>query len=229
MSDSQMIIEVQGLYKTFFTDGNKVEVLKDLNLSIKKGDTLAVVGASGVGKTTLLHIIGTLEQPTQGTVLYYGTNIFSCTDQELSRFRNKKIGFVFQFHHLLSEFNALENVMIPMLIAGIKEKAAILDAEQILCKVGLKDRLRHKIGELSGGEQQRVAVARSLVLNPEILLADEPTGNLDRRTGEQIHELLLRLNEEDGITIMVATHNQDLANKMARCVRLMDGKAWPEE
>jgi len=222
------LIEARDLYKTFFTDGHKVEVLKGLNFDIKKGETVAVVGASGVGKSTLLHIMGTLERPTQGTIFYEGRDVFLYSDQELAHFRNRKIGFVFQFHHLLPEFNALENVMIPMLIGNIRERDAMAQAQEILYKVGLKDRLRHRIGELSGGEQQRVAVARSLVLKPEVLLADEPTGNLDRQTGNQIHELLLEINEEDGVAMVVVTHNWELAHKMGRCVRLMDGKAWLE-
>jgi len=222
------LIEARDLYKTFFTDGHKVEVLKGLNFSVKKGETVAVVGASGVGKSTLLHIMGTLERPTQGTIFYQGRDVFLLSSEELAHFRNRKIGFVFQFHHLLPEFNALENVMIPMLIGNIRERDARLKAQEILCKVGLKDRLRHRIGELSGGEQQRVAVARSLVFKPEVLLADEPTGNLDRQTGDQIHELLLKINEEDGVTLVVVTHNWELAHKMGRRVRLMDGKAWPE-
>ncbi len=229
MGSRTTLIEAKDLYKTFFTDGHKVEVLKGLNFSINKGETVAVVGASGVGKSTLLHIMGTLERPTQGTIFYEGRDVFLYSDEELAHFRNRKIGFVFQFHYLLPEFNALENVMIPMLIGNIGERDAKARAQEILHKVGLKDRLRHRIGELSGGEQQRVAVARSLALKPEVLLADEPTGNLDRQTGNQIREILININEEDGLTLVVVTHNWELAHKMGRCVRLMDGKAWPQE
>lgn len=229
MSNGQtVLIDVRGLHKTFFTNGNRVDVLKGLDLIVKKAETIAIVGASGVGKSTLLHIMGTLERPTKGTIYYRHRDVFLSNEYELARFRNRKIGFVFQFHHLLPEFNALENVMTPMLIGGVKKSEATDRAEEMLYRVGLKDRLRHRIGELSGGEQQRVAVARSLVFRPEVVLADEPTGNLDGQTGGEIHDLLLKLNKEEGVTVVVVTHNLDLACKMETRVRLMDGKAWPE-
>jgi len=199
-------------------------VLKGVDLTFIHGEGAAIVGASGVGKTTLLHILGTLERPTSGKVLFEGRDIFTLNDIELARFRNREIGFVFQFHHLLPEFNALENVMMPCLIAGFSKKEASLRAEEVLVSVGLKERL-HKPGELSGGEQQRVAVARAVVLEPKILLADEPTGNLDTKTGESVFELLQELNQTKKVTLVVVTHNLRLAQKLNRQIQLIDGKA----
>lgn len=186
---------------------------------------MAIVGASGTGKSTLLHILGTIDRPVSGEVLYEGTNPFSLNDAALAGFRNRKIGFIFQFHHLLPEFNALENVMMPAIIAGAAPRDAQQKAEEILTEVGLKDRLTHKPGELSGGEQQRVAVARALVLKPDVLLADEPTGNLDTRTGEVVHNLLMEINERKGVTMVIVTHNERLAERMGRVITLIDGKA----
>jgi lipoprotein-releasing system ATP-binding protein len=220
-------ISVQDLKKTFITDGNRVEVLKGLDLDIYTGETLAVVGASGVGKSTLLHILGTLERPSAGRVLWDGEEVFSLDDQRLAAFRNRKVGFVFQFHHLLSEFDALENVMMPALIARLPRSRAQELAEAILVRVGLKDRLHQRISTLSGGEQQRVAVARALVLNPEVLLADEPTGNLDPKSGAQVQELLVELNQEQGLTSVIVTHNLELARVLHRRITLVDGKARP--
>jgi lipoprotein-releasing system ATP-binding protein len=219
------MIQIRGLVKTFVTNGNQVEVLRGVDLDIARGDSLAIVGASGVGKSTLLHILGTLERPTAGQVLWEGEEVFKLNGQKLAAFRNRKVGFVFQFHHLLPEFNALENVMLPALIARFPRSEARKRAEAILVRVGLEKRLGHRIGALSGGEQQRVAVARALVLEPEVLLADEPTGNLDPRIGEQIHELLLSLNREKGVTAVIVTHNRELAKRMARQITLEDGKA----
>jgi lipoprotein-releasing system ATP-binding protein len=218
-------IAVQGLVKTFTTNGNLVEVIKGLDLNVHTGETLAVVGASGVGKSTLLHILGTLERPTQGRVIWEGEDIFALDDRHLAAFRNRKIGFVFQFHYLLPEFDALENVMMPALIARVPKSQAREDAEAILVRVGLAHRLRHRVSTLSGGEQQRVAVARALVLKPEVLLADEPTGNLDPHSGAQVQELLLDLNREQGLTSVIVTHNLDLAQALTRQITLMDGKA----
>jgi lipoprotein-releasing system ATP-binding protein len=183
------------------------------------------VGASGVGKTTLLHILGALDRPTSGKVFYEGREIFTLNDKELANFRNREIGFVFQFHHLLPEFNALENTMMPCLIQRISKKESALRAEKILTSIGLKDRLSHKPGELSGGEQQRVAVARALVLEPKVLLADEPTGNLDTKTGESVFNLLQELNQIKGVTLIVVTHNLKLADQLPRQIHLVDGKA----
>ncbi len=217
-------IQVRGLIKTFWSNGNRVEVLKGLDLDIYQGETLAVVGASGVGKSTLLHILGTLERPTAGEVFWEGQQIFSLDDRRLAAFRNRKIGFVFQFHHLLSEFNALENVMMPALIARLARPTAQELAESMLVRVGLQDRLYHRVSTLSGGEQQRVAVARALILEPEVLLADEPTGNLDTKSGMQVQELLLDLNRERGLTSVVVTHNLKLAQALDRQITLFDGK-----
>jgi lipoprotein-releasing system ATP-binding protein len=218
-------ITVQGLWKTFTTNGNLVEVIKGLDLDVRTGETLAVVGASGVGKSTLLHILGTLERPTQGKVIWEGEEVFALDDRRLAAFRNRKIGFVFQFHYLLPEFDALENVMMPALIARIPKPQAREDAEAILVRVGLAHRLRHRVSTLSGGEQQRVAVARALVLKPEVLLADEPTGNLDPHSGAQVQELLLDLNREHGLTSVIVTHNLNLAQALTRQITLVDGKA----
>lgn len=218
-------IAVQGLVKTFTTNGNLVEVIKGLDLNVYAGETLAVVGASGVGKSTLLHILGTLERPTAGQVLWEGEEVFTLDDRRLAAFRNRKVGFVFQFHYLLPEFDALENVMMPALIARVPRSQARLDAEAILVRVGLEHRLRHRVSTLSGGEQQRVAVARALVLKPEVLLADEPTGNLDPHNGAQVQELLLDLNREQGLTSVIVTHNLDLAQALTRQITLVDGKA----
>lgn len=221
-------IRVQGLVKTFWTGAAKVEVLKGIDLSIERGSTTAVIGASGVGKSTLLHILGTLEPPTAGSVFIDGLDLYTQGSKALARIRNKKIGFVFQFHHLLPEFNALENTAMPALIQGLGKKEAFARAEEILDRVGLIDRIKHRVGELSGGEAQRVAVARALVVGPEILLADEPTGNLDERTGLRINELLLELNAEKGLTTVLVTHNLELAEMMSNKIRLVDGRAVKE-
>ncbi len=219
-------IQVRNLSKTFISNGNRVEVLQDFNLDILAGETLAVVGASGVGKSTLLHILGTLERPTSGEMLWDGSEaVFALDDRRLAEFRNRKIGFVFQFHHLLPEFNALENVMMPALIARRPVGEAREKAEAILVQVGLKDRLTHRVSTLSGGEQQRVAVARALVMEPEVLLADEPTGNLDPRNGLQVQEMLLSLNREKGLTSVIVTHNLEMAAALDRRITLTDGKA----
>jgi lipoprotein-releasing system ATP-binding protein len=218
-------IKVRGLVKTFWSNGNRVDVLSGVDLDIFRGQTLAVVGASGVGKSTLLHILGTLERPTTGEVLWDGEEVFRRDDQGLAAFRNLKLGFIFQFHHLLPEFNALENVMLPGLIARRPKPEAAQRAEAILVRVGLKDRLRHRVSTLSGGEQQRVAVARALVLEPEVVLADEPTGNLDPKSGQKVQELLMELNREQGLTSVIVTHNMGLAQALDRQITLMDGKA----
>jgi lipoprotein-releasing system ATP-binding protein len=218
-------IEIRGLVKTFKHNAIQVEVLTGVDLDIRRGETLAVVGASGVGKSTLLHILGTLERPSAGQVRWEGEDVFSLDDRSLAAFRNRKVGFVFQFHHLLAEFNALENVMMPALIARFPQAAAREQAEAILTRVGLKDRLTHRVSTLSGGEQQRVAVARALVLEPEVLLADEPTGNLDPKSGARVQELILELNRERGLTSVIVTHNIDMTRSLDRKITLMDGKA----
>jgi len=219
------LIQVQQLTKSFGNGAKQVDVLKGIDLTFNQGERAAIVGVSGVGKTTLLHILGTLDRPTTGKVLYRGKDIFTLNERELALFRNREIGFVFQFHHLLPEFNALENTMMPCLIQGISKKEAAFRAETILSLVGLKERLSHKPGELSGGEQQRVAVARALVLEPKVLLADEPTGNLDTKTGESVFHLLQELNQIKGVTLIVVTHNLKLASQLPRQINLVDGKA----
>lgn len=219
------LIRAQQVFKSFGNKTKRVEVLKGIDLVFEQGERVAIVGASGVGKTTLLHVLGTLDRPTSGKVFHQGKDIFKMGEKELAHFRNREIGFVFQFHHLLPEFSAIENTMMPCLIQGSLKKEASLRAESILTLVGLKDRLSHKPGELSGGEQQRVAVARALVLEPKVLLADEPTGNLDTRTGESVFDLLTELNQIKGVTLIVVTHNLKLAEKMSRQIHLVDGKA----
>jgi len=218
------LIKVEQLFKSYGNGTKQIEVLKGIDLSFYQGERVSIVGASGVGKTTLLHILGALDHPTTGTVLFEGRDIFTLNEKELALFRNRQIGFVFQLHHLLPEFNALENTMMPCLIQGMSKKEGYSRAEAILSQVGLRDRLSHKPGELSGGEQQRVAVARALVLEPKVLLADEPTGNLDTQTGESVFDLLQELNEVRGVTLIVVTHNLELASRMSRQIHLVDGK-----
>jgi lipoprotein-releasing system ATP-binding protein len=218
------LITVKDLYKSFNHSGNRIEILKGLNFDLAAGETLAVVGPSGIGKSTLLHLLGTLDRPDSGILLFKGEEVFLFDDTQLAKFRNESVGFVFQFHHLLPEFSALENAMMPALIKGLSKDKASSAAEGILVRVGLKDRLFHRVGKLSGGEQQRVALARALVLEPDLLLADEPTGNLDKKNSEQVHDLLLELNQELGMTLVVVTHNMELANYMSRCVTIIDGQ-----
>lgn len=221
---SETLIEVQELFKTFGNGAKRVDVLKGIDLLIPRGETVAIVGASGVGKTTLLHVLGTLDQPTSGKVLYENQDVFTLDERALALFRNRQVGFVFQFHHLLPEFSALENVMMPCLIQGISKAEAGQRAESILTLVGLRERLIHKPGELSGGEQQRVAVARAMVLEPKVLLADEPTGNLDTKTGESVFDLLDELNRTKQVTLIIVTHNPGLADRMSRQIHLVDGR-----
>ena len=217
-------IQLRRLSKRFNGSGTPIEILKGIDFDIHHGETLAVVGASGIGKSTLLHILGTLDRPDSGTVLYKGEDVFTFSGTELAGFRNRSIGFMFQFHHLLPEFSAVENAMMPALISGYSKKDAGVAAESILVRVGLQDRLSHRVGKLSGGEQQRVALARALVLKPSVLLADEPTGNLDRSNSEQVHDLLFQLNQELSMTMVVVTHNMQLASYMTRCVTIIDGQ-----
>jgi len=223
-SDSGGLITARNLCKSFETNEARIEILKSLDLDLSAGESLAVVGASGIGKSTLLHILGTLDRPDNGTMLYRGEDVFGFDDVKLAGFRNETIGFVFQFHHLLPEFSTVENAMMPALIKGLNKQAAQESAESILVRVGMKDRLDHRVDKLSGGEQQRVALARALVLRPVILLADEPTGNLDKRNSDQIHELLLELNSEFNMTLVVITHNMELASYMSRCMTIVEKK-----
>jgi len=220
------VIRVSYLKKTFIKDGNHIEVLKGLNLEINKGESLAMLGVSGAGKSTLIHILGALDHPTSGKVLFDDIDIFSWGDNKIAEFRNRKIGFVFQLHNLLPEFSALENTMMPALIHGLSRREAKQRAESLLESVGLGHRFTHKSGELSGGEQQRVAVARALTMEPDILLADEPTGNLDTETGKKIEDILLGLNISKKITLVVVTHNKSLADRMQKRVGLRDGRTY---
>jgi len=217
------MITVRALSKSFITDRGRIEVLKDVDLDISAGERIAVVGASGAGKTTLMHLLGGLDRPSSGSVHFADKNIFHYSAQELDAFRNRSIGFVFQFHQLLPEFSALENVMMPALIGRSTAKQAESRASEILTAVGLGHRLDHKPGQLSGGEQQRVAIARSLIMSPQLLLADEPTGNLDSTTSDEILALLDRLHAERDLTIIVVTHSEKVAGHMDRIVRMKDG------
>jgi lipoprotein-releasing system ATP-binding protein len=221
---SSKLLEALGISKRYAISKASIQVLSSLDITLAPQETLAVVGASGIGKSTLLHILGTLDRPDQGSLIYQGKDVFQYDDQQLARFRNRTMGFVFQFHHLLPEFSALENAMMPALIRGLDKKDARQTAESILSRVGLDNRLHHKVTDLSGGEQQRVALARALALHPVILLADEPTGNLDKGNSEQIHRLLLELNRELGMAMIVVTHNMELASFMQRQATLVDGR-----
>jgi len=218
------LITARNLCRRFTNGGASIDILRDLTFDLAAGETAAIVGASGIGKSTLLHILGTLDRPDSGQLLFKGEDVFAYDDMTLARFRNKSVGFVFQFHHLLPEFNAVENTMMPALIGGAGKRKAIQTAENLLVRVGLKDRLLYRVGKLSGGEQQRVALARALVLKPAVLLADEPTGNLDESNSEQIHSLLIELNQEFSMTLVVVTHNRKLASLMSRRVTIADGK-----
>jgi lipoprotein-releasing system ATP-binding protein len=217
------LIRASDITKVYNHNGTRIEVLHRLSFKLDHRETVGIVGASGIGKSTLLHVLGTLDRPDSGRLEYSGQDVMALDDIKLARFRNRTIGFVFQFHHLLPEFSALENTMMPVLIGGAEKKAAITAADTILVRVGLKDRLNHRAGELSGGEQQRVALARALVQRPAILLADETTGNLDRANSDQIHELLMDLNREMGMALVVVTHNMDLASLMSRRVTIANG------
>ncbi|BCG48543.1 Lipoprotein-releasing system ATP-binding protein LolD [Citrifermentans bremense] len=218
------LLEVKNLYKSYGEAAAKVEVLKGIDLTVEPGDTIALVGPSGAGKSTLLHIMGTIDRPTSGEVLFDGQPVFALGDQPLAAFRNRSIGFVFQFHHLLPEFSALENVMMPLLIGGEKRSKVEGRARELLSDVGLAHRVTHRPGELSGGEQQRVAIARALVRQPRLLLADEPTGNLDMKTSHEVHELLYSIQRSTGISLVIVTHNEQLAAGMNRTIRVVDGK-----
>ena len=199
-------------------------MLKGINLQVLPGESLAITGPSGAGKSTLLNIMGTLELPSKGKVLFNDSDVYQMDEMGLSKIRNREIGFIFQFHHLLPEFNAEENAMIPALISRYSERKSAEMASAILSQMGLKDRLRHRVGELSGGEQQRVAIARALIMGPKLLLADEPTGNLDKVTGDEITELLLSLNKSQDLALVIATHNLELAHKMSKQLQLVDGR-----
>lgn len=217
------LYKISNLKKQFSNNGSVVKALNGINLNIEKGETLGIIGISGSGKSTLLHIMGALDSPSEGEVLYSKENIFIKDEAYLCDFRNKEIGFVFQFHYLLPEFSALENVMMPCLIRREKKDVAEEKAFEMLKNLGLQERVTHKPGELSGGEQQRVSIARAMVLEPKVILADEPTGNLDLQTGLSILDLFLELNEQYGITSVVVTHNLEIASKLKRTITISDG------
>lgn len=220
------LIEVENVTKQFLHLGTPISVLRGIDLTIHSGETVAIVGKSGVGKSTLLHILGTIDHPSEGKVRYNGEDVFSMPERRLARFRNKTIGFIFQFHYLLPEFSALENVLMPTLINRMDQTLARKIAQELLDTVGLSQRMNHKPAELSGGEQQRVALARALVMRPKAVLADEPTGNLDERTSTEMHDLFLKLNHEFGVTLVIVTHNARLADKLPRKLVMHDGLVY---
>lgn len=222
MTDREILIEVTSLKKSYpVTNDTRLEVLKGINLNILKEEIVAIVGKSGAGKSTLLHILGTLDKPESGKVLFESEDVFLKKEKQIAEFRSRKIGFIFQFHHLLPEFTAIENVMIPSMISGTMDKAR---AEEVLTEVGLKNRLEHKPSELSGGEAQRVAIARALINSPKLVLADEPTGNLDSENADAVIDLIFDLRKKYKQTFVIVTHNEEFANKCDRIIKLHDGK-----
>jgi lipoprotein-releasing system ATP-binding protein len=218
------LIEAIQVNKSFRTEAGELNILREINISIAEGEMLGIVGASGAGKSTLLHILGALDKPTSGKVLFEGKDVFSLDDRMLAEFRNSSIGFVFQFHHLLPEFNALENAMLPGLISGRSFPETERRAKELLDELGLSKRMQHRPGELSGGEQQRVAVARALLQNPKVILADEPTGNLDTATGNALFELFIEQNKKNKTTFVIVTHNKTLSDSCHRVLEMADGK-----
>jgi len=224
----QRLLRAVGVDKKFVDAGGEVWVLRGLNLEVTAGEQIAIVGQSGVGKSTLLHVLGSLELPTGGRVYFEEQDLFSLDEQHLAEFRNARLGFIFQFHYLLADFSALENTMMPAMIARLPDRDGRARAKEVLELVGLGDKMHRRPAELSGGEQQRVAVARAVVLRPQMVLADEPTGNLDPQTADDVHSLFHRLNKELGITLIVATHNERLSRGMGRRLRLRDGKLFDE-
>jgi len=215
---------LENVSKGFDAPAERIEILHKINLSIEAGESLAIVGASGSGKTTLLHLLGALDTPSEGLITFNGTALTTMSDQEKAHFRGTKLGFIFQFHHLLPEFTTLENVAMQALIAGMPKKEAFQKAHEALEQVGLATRHDHKVTTLSGGERQRTAIARAILLQPAVLLADEPTGNLDQKIGDSITEMLLALNHERKMTLIVVTHNHDMAQRMGRCLELRSGE-----
>jgi len=218
------LLHIENIHKSFENNGTVINVLKGIDLQVLSGESLSITGPSGSGKSTLLNIMGTLEPPSEGTVFFKHRNVYETDELGLCKIRNREIGFVFQLHHLLPEFNAEENTKIPALISGYNQEKSTEMAVAILSQMGLRGRLRHRVGELSGGEQQRVAIARALIMGPQLLLADEPTGNLDKVTGNEITELLLSLNKSKGLALIIATHNLELAHQMSRQLLLVDGR-----
>ncbi|SYZ74640.1 outer membrane-specific lipoprotein transporter subunit; ATP-binding component of ABC superfamily [Candidatus Zixiibacteriota bacterium] len=223
-AENNHLLEATGVFRSFETSEGTLEVLRGVDLAINQGEMAAVVGESGVGKSTLLHILGGLDRPNKGTVVLKGERLLDKSETDLAHFRNSNLGFVFQYHYLLEDFSALENVMIPALIAGVSRQEAAVKAEHLLVDVGLENRMHHRPRQLSGGEQQRVAVARALVNEPGMVIADEPSGNLDIKTGEKLHRLLAQLNNSRGTTFLIATHNIDLAKSCRIIVRLVNGQ-----
>ena len=218
------MVVVDSVDKQFLHEGQTVTILRGIDLTIDEGEMLCIVGPSGAGKSTLLHLLGTLDLPTRGQILYSGQDVTRYSSAKLADFRNRSIGFVFQFHHLLPEFSALENVMMPGRIRGLAGSTLRDRARELLSEVGLEHRLSHRPGELSGGEQQRVALARAIIMEPKVVLADEPTGNLDSKTSSAVHDLFFDLNKRRGTTFLVVTHSRDLAAKMPRVVQMRDGR-----
>jgi lipoprotein-releasing system ATP-binding protein len=227
MNDATLVLEAHALAKTYRDAGRNVEVLRGVELVVARGDRIAIIGASGSGKTTLLQCLGGLDEPSSGEVRVTGQAMSTLGDAARGRLRNRALGFVYQFHHLLPEFTALENVAMPLLVRGVAPREAAAEAKSLLERVGLAERLDHRPGELSGGERQRTAVARALVTHPAAVLADEPTGNLDRPTGLKVFELLLDLNAALGTALVVVTHDPDLAARMDRVLELKDGLLQP--
>jgi lipoprotein-releasing system ATP-binding protein len=221
--DETPLVRIRNLDRSFETGGGRIEVLKGVDLDIAEGARIAIVGQSGVGKSTLLHILGTLDHPTAGTLHFRGENVFDRSREDLAELRGRFLGFVFQFHHLLPEFSSIENVMMPGLIQGIDPAEMRVRSESMLTDVGLAHRVDQAVGKLSGGERQRVAVARALVLDPPLVLADEPTGNLDPATGDQVAELLFEMNRSRGTTLVVVTHSKRMADQLGRVLVLRAG------
>ena len=222
-------LEIRDVHKSYFLHGKRIDVLQGVHVTLQKGELVSLVGASGSGKSTFLHVVGTLDAPAAGQMFFEGQSVFDLNDAEVAAFRNRSIGFVFQSHYLLPEFSALENVAMPALVQRQLRPAALLRARALLERVGLGHRMDHRPGELSGGESQRVALARALILEPALLLADEPTGNLDPATGEGIHQLLREVNRDLGVTAVVVTHNEALAASLPRRLRLAGGKIVPAD
>ncbi len=218
------VISGNSLVKIYGEASHQIKVLEGVDIQLRRGEMVAIIGASGTGKSTLLNLLGALDRPCQGSLYYEGEDIYLRSDRRLAEFRNKAIGFVFQFHHLLPEFTSLENTIMPGLIGGCEQKELVIRGRKLLDKVGLAGRHEHRIGELSGGEQQRVALARAVIRKPALLLADEPTGNLDPNTGDKMFALIKDMNQDFGLTTVIVTHNYHLARQMDRCLTLENGK-----